>query len=153
MNDGNAQDSNRETVRLAKASDARHIAILCLQLGYPASQEQVQRRLERIQQEDHHALYVAERSDGHVIGWVHAYVRHLLVADAHAEVGGLVVDQDCRKRGVGRLLMRTIEQWARRQGCRAVRVRSNVVREGAHAFYRRIGYSTVKTQAVFYKEL
>jgi len=146
-------DSDRVTVRLARTSDARHIATLCLQLGYPASQGQVQRRLERIQQENHHALYVAERSDGHVIGWVHAYVRHLVVVDAHAEVGGLIVDQDCRKRGVGRLLMQTVEQWARRQGCRAVRVRSNVVREGAHAFYKRIGYSTVKNQAVFYKEL
>jgi len=146
-------DSDRVTVRLARTSDARHIATLCLQLGYPASQGQVQRRLERIQQENHHALYVAERSDGQVIGWIHAYVRHLVVVDAHAEVGGLIVDQDCRKRGVGRLLMQTVEQWARRQGCRAVRVRSNVVREGAHAFYKRIGYSTVKTQAVFYKEL
>jgi len=153
VNDGNAQDSNRVTVRLAKASDAKHIATLCLQLGYPESQEQVQRRIERIQQENHHALYVAERSDGHVIGWVHAYIRHVVVADVHAEVGGLVVDQDCRKCGVGQLLMQTVEQWARRHGCRAVRVRSNVVREGAHTFYKRIGYSTIKTQVVFYKEL
>jgi len=32
-----------------------------------------------------------------------------------------------------------------------VRVRSNVIREGAHSFYERLGYCCVKQQNVYYK--
>jgi GNAT superfamily N-acetyltransferase len=112
----------------------------------------VQRRLSQIQQDEQHAVYVAELS-GHVVGWVHVYVCKLLVADPQAEVGGLVVDENCRRYGVGRLLMQQAEQWTCEKGCWAVYLRSNVVREGAHAFYEGIGYSNVKTSMTFCKAL
>lgn len=146
-------NSNQTAVRLARAGDAERIAVLCQQLGYPASQEQVQRRLDQIQQNGGHALYVAEQSDGHVVGWVHVCVRQLVVADPQAEIGGLVVDEGYRCRGVGRLLMEQAERWARGKGCWAVYLRSNVVRKGAHLFYERIGYSNIKTSLVFQKAL
>jgi GNAT superfamily N-acetyltransferase len=126
--------------------------VLCQQLGYPASQEEVQRRLNQIQQDDQHTVCGAELS-GHVVGWVHVYVCQLLVADPQAEIGGLVVDEGHRRRGVGRLLMQQAEQWAREKGCWAVYLRSNVVREGAHAFYEGIGYSSAKTSMAFRKAL
>ena len=75
------------------------------------------------------------------------------VRDSQAEIGGLVVDEGLRGRGVGRMLMRQAEVWALAQGCRAIRLRSNIVREGAHSFYERLGYSRLKTQTVFRKPL
>jgi GNAT superfamily N-acetyltransferase len=146
-------NSNQAIVRLASTGDAERIAILCEQLGYPASQEEVQRRLKQILPGERHAVYVAELADGHVVGWVHVYVCPLVEADLQAEIGGLVVDESYRCCGTGRLLMQHAEQWARRQGCWAVRLRSNIVRQGAHVFYERIGYSTVKTQLAFRKVL
>ena len=127
--------------------------MLCQQLGYSASQEQVQRRLNQIQPEDGNAVYVAERSDGRVIGWVQVRVRQLVVADQQAEIEGLVVDEGYRRCGVGRLLMERAERWARAKGCGVVHLRSNVVRKEAHSFYEGIGYSNVKTQWTFRKEL
>jgi GNAT superfamily N-acetyltransferase len=148
-----ANDSNKATIRPVRAGDdAERIAALCQQLGYPASQEEVQRRLNQIQQHEQHAVYVAELS-GHVIGWVHAYVSQLVVADPQAEIGGLVVDEGHRRCGVGRLLMQQAEQWAREKGCWAVYLRSNVVRKDAHAFYEGVGYSSAKTSMVFRKAL
>ena len=38
--------------------------------------------------------------------------------------------------------MEQAEAWTRQSGGRAVCLRSNVVREGAHEFYRRLGYET-----------
>jgi len=38
-------DSDLAAIRLAGAGDARRIAVLCQQLGYPASREEVERRL------------------------------------------------------------------------------------------------------------
>jgi GNAT superfamily N-acetyltransferase len=75
------------------------------------------------------------------------------VADPQAEVGGLVVDEGYRRRGIGRLLMQQAEQWACEKGCWAVYLRSNVVRKDAHAFYEGIGYSNVKTSLAFRKTL
>jgi len=147
------EDSYQAAIRLASAGDAKRIAVLCQQLGYPASQEEVQRRLCQIQQDKRHAVYVAELPGGHVIGWVHVYVCQLLETDPQAEIGGLVVDEAHRRCGIGRLLMQHAEQWAREKECGTVHLRSNVVRKDAHVFYERIGYSSVKTQRVFRKVL
>ena len=49
--------------------------------------------------------------------------------------------------------MQRAEEWAREKGCATVGVRSNVIRERAHAFYERIGYKHIKTQKSFHKEL
>jgi GNAT superfamily N-acetyltransferase len=146
-------NGDQATIRLASAGDAGRIAVLCQQLGYPASQEQVRRRLHQIQQDEDHAVYVAEQADGQVVGWVHVLVRQLVVADPQTEIGGLVVDESYRRHRVGRLLIEQAERWAREKGCWAVYLRSNIVRRDAHAFYERIGYSNVKTSRVFHKIL
>lgn len=147
MNPGN---SKQVTIRLASAGDAERIAMLAGQLGYPVSTEETQRRLEVLQTDDDHALYVAE-SNGHVVGWVHVYVACLVIIDRQAEIGGLVVDEDYRHGGVGRLLMHKAEEWAREKECCAVYLRSNVLRKDAHEFYERIGYTTFKTSRSFRK--
>ena len=147
-------DNHEEiTIRLARTADTERIAELCHQLGYPSSPEEVQRRLRQIRQGASHAVFVAERLNGTVVGWVHVHVRPLVVADLQAEIGGLVVSEDYRRRGVGRMLMEQAEQWTREMGVGIVQVRSNVVREGAHAFYESTGYDKVKASLTFHKAL
>jgi GNAT superfamily N-acetyltransferase len=68
-------------------------------------------------------------------------------------LGGLVVDEGHRGRRIGRLLMETAEAWASARGCEALYVRSNVVRERAHRFYKEMGYDLIKQSCVFLKEL
>jgi GNAT superfamily N-acetyltransferase len=145
--------SDKIHIRMASARDAERISALCLQLGYPASQEEVEQRLYRIRQEDEHAVYVAQTPGEHVVGWVHVFIYHLLESPTEAEVGGLVVDENCRRWGAGRLLMRRAEEWAREKGCWAVHLRSNVIRKGAHEFYESLGYHNYKTQLAFRKVL
>jgi len=141
-------------VRAATETDAGWISVLCGQLGYPSSAEEARGRLRIIFELPAHAAYVAqEEESGNVVGWVHVFIPRLLVSDSQAEIGGLVVDEGLRGRGVGRMLMRQAEVWALAQGCRAIRLRSNIVREGAHGFYERLGYSRLKTQTVFRKSL
>jgi GNAT superfamily N-acetyltransferase len=140
-------------IRAATQVDVHRMAALCEQLGYPSTPEQVQRRLDQIQQDEDQAVFVAEGVGGQVVGWVQVFGRKLLVVDLHAELGGLVVDEGHRGRGVGGLLMEQAEDWARARGCEALYVRSNVIREGAHRFYEGIGYELIKTSRVFLKEL
>jgi GNAT superfamily N-acetyltransferase len=140
-------------IREATRADAGLIGDLCAQLGYPATSEEVGRRLEQIGQGRKAIVYVAEGASGQVVGWVHAFVRDLLVVDRHAELGGLIVDEALRGCGVGRRLMAQVEAWAAGQGCETVYVRSSVVREEAHGFYRSAGYDLIKSSHLFLKEL
>jgi GNAT superfamily N-acetyltransferase len=140
-------------IRPARRGEEEPIARLAGQLGYPATAEEIRLRLEAIGSDPRHAVYVAEAAGGRMLGWVHVFLYRGVESDARAEIGGLVVDAAHRGRGAGRLLMEEAERWARGNGCRRVTLRSNVIREAAHQFYRKLGYELHKTQHAFRKEL
>lgn len=143
------------TIRPATPRDAPRLAELSTELGYPATLKDILGRLDRILDSREHAIYVAEAREAEVqiAGWVHIFISCLLEEDAQAEIGGLVVGEAWRGRGVGALLMAYAERWAQEQGCTTMRVRSNVIREEAHAFYEKLGYAVIKSQKVFRKTL
>jgi GNAT superfamily N-acetyltransferase len=134
-------------------ADVPALTKLSAQLGYPASEEVTQARLETLLSEREHALLVAEADEGQVVGWAHGLARKLLIHDPHIEIGGLVVDEAHRGRGIGEKLLAGIEEWARERGIEAVFLRSNIVREEAHKFYEKVGYEMTKTSKIFWKEL
>jgi GNAT superfamily N-acetyltransferase len=140
-------------IRPMAPADAGDVAALLGQLGYPSSRAQVARRLDLLAGDPEHALFVAERAESRVVGWVHVHAVRLMEADPRAEVWGLVVDADHQRRGVGRALMRQAERWAAEKGYRAVRLRSNVVRAEAHRFYHGLGYAITKTSYTLEKTL
>jgi GNAT superfamily N-acetyltransferase len=146
-------DASAIRVRPATPADVSGLAELCGQLSYPSRPDEVEQRLRGIEHNLEHAVFVAQRANGNLAGWVHVFVMRTVEADPRAEIGGLVVDESCRSRGVGRLLMEKAEQWTREHSCRAVGLRSNVIRERAHAFYERLGYKLIKTQKAFRKTL
>jgi ribosomal protein S18 acetylase RimI-like enzyme len=140
------------TIRPMEEGDLPSVAALTVQLGYPSTFEAIAQRYRAIVADDGSALSVAE-VDGAVAGWVYVRGVLLLEEDARAEVWGLVVDEQRRRQRIGEALMQAAEHWARAAGYSEVRLRSNVTRTGAHAFYRRIGYSTTKTSHIFWKAL
>jgi GNAT superfamily N-acetyltransferase len=162
-----AAAAERVTVRPAQPDDAAALAQLSGELGYPAAREQVERRLTGILSSPGHAIFVADacaaagcgcdaareesRVNPELAGFVHVFIERTLESEPAVEVGGLVVGEGWRGAGIGRRLMERAECWARESGCATITVRSNVVRERAHAFYERLGYKLVKTQRVFRK--
>ncbi len=143
---------SRFEIRPAKPRDATRIAELATQLGYPSSSRQVRRRLAEILPNPEHSLLVATE-EWRVIAWGHAFVCQVVESERTAELGGLVVDEERRGSGAGRLLMLRLEAWAKGKRCRTVTLRSNIIRKAAHAFYERLGYSKIKTQHAFRKVL
>lgn len=140
-------------IRRAQVRDAARIAELSGQLGYPATEVQIEKRLRQLLRASKHIVLVAEKPDAGVIGWIHASVMNLLESETRAEINGLIVADGHRSVGSGAKLLEAAEQWARRHGCERVNVRSNVIRERAHAFYLRQGYDHYKTQKAFRKAL
>jgi GNAT superfamily N-acetyltransferase len=141
-----------EKIRPALPEDASELARLSTQLGYPMAPGVAAAQLAGLTGQGDHALLVAEAAAG-LAGWIQVSVSRIFESPDSAEIAGLVVDESRRGEGVGPALLRAAEEWARARGCRAVRVRSNVVRERAHAFYEREGYGKVKVQQVFEKPL
>jgi len=151
----NGSASERVKIRRARRGDAERLAQLSGELGYPATAAQIVTRLRQLKPASKHAVFVAEAKDGaaSVIGWLHVSVANLIENDARAEVNGLIVAEGQRSGGAGAKLLEAAEEWARRHGCHGVNVRSNVIRERAHAFYERNGYEHYKTQKAFRKAL
>ncbi|MEK7388324.1 MAG: GNAT family N-acetyltransferase [Elusimicrobiota bacterium] len=139
-------------IRPAATQDGPRLADLNEQLGYPASPEEVSARLIKILSLGAGAVFVGE-SDGIVAGWIEIHQRPPLLVDGgcEAEIMGLVVDARLRRSGLGRKLITQAEGWAQARGCRVLRVRTNVVRQDAPAFYERLGFAKAKTQSVYKK--
>jgi GNAT superfamily N-acetyltransferase len=143
----------RLKIRRVKRSDAEQVAMLCGQLGYPATSAQILRRWKGLKPASEHAVFVAELPGTGIVGWLHVSVTHVLETDTRAEVNGLIVAEGQRSLGAGAQLLDAAEKWARQRGCTAMNVRSNVIRERAHKFYTRHGYEHYKSQKAFRKPL
>jgi len=140
-------------IRPARQGDARAIAELSGQLGYPASEQEMAGRLALLLKRRQGAVLVAETAAHQVVGWLHVSLTPLLEVPLRAEVNGLIVKEELRSLGAGAKLLQAAERWARAKGCIGMSVRSNVIRQRAHAFYLRQGYEHYKTQKAFRKDL
>jgi ribosomal protein S18 acetylase RimI-like enzyme len=128
-------------VREAGAEGAAALASLLAQLGYPASEEDVAGRVERLLVDPAYALLVAAE-DERVVGFAALRARATLEHEhpvGHVE--GLVVDGAHRGRGVGGALMRAAEAEARSRCCEILFLTSAAERADAHAFYERSGFT------------
>ena len=139
-------------IRSAGAGDAAELARLSTQLGYPMSEGDAGRQLASIADHPDHALLVAPSGDG-LAGWLQVSLPRIFESPATAEIAGLVVDESRRGDRLGAALVAAAADWARARGCRALRVRTNVVRERALRFYEREGFGRLKSQHVLEKAL
>ena len=141
----------RTSVREALLADAPRIVSLAGQLGYDVPVAHVERQLARAN--DERTVLVAVVPRAGVVGWISVSLREAITLSDCADIEGLVVEDEYRGNGIGRLLVRAAEAWARRRNCTSMRLVSNVVRERAHEFYRGLGYDLLKTQHAFKKTL
>ena len=140
------------TIRNAILSDSPSIAELSGQLGYASSKDDTQNRLLALLNTPLNCVYVAQ-DDEKVIGWIHAFYAQRIESNPFVEIGGLVVDTHYRHKGVGKLLVETIAEWATSKQCHHLRVRCNAVRKESHLFYENLGFETLKVQNIFGKTL
>jgi ribosomal protein S18 acetylase RimI-like enzyme len=101
------------------------------------------------------ALFVAE-SDGRVIGTVNVALQEapdipIFRQRRFAVIGELVVDQACHRRGVARMLLKKVEEWAEAQGVEEIELSVWEFNEAAMACYQSLGYCTLNRR--MHKEL
>src|SRR5215813_3348119 len=148
-----SRTTNRMIVRTAERGDAGAVAALSAQLGYDEAEGEIAKRIEEIRAQTNGEVYVAVVPPDIVVGWIQVSAVLLVELPPLAEVGGIIVDSRYRRIGVGRSLMEAAEQWARQNGLTALRLRSNVQREEAREFLRRLGYRELAVSTQFSKAL
>jgi GNAT superfamily N-acetyltransferase len=144
-------DGTLISVRPISSQDAEAAAELSGQLGYKASVATMRNRIETLLCNGKSQAAFVACVGAEVVAWIEIAIVQHLQSEPHTVVGGLVVREDARNRGIGKKLLSEAEEWSRKQGIPVVRVRSQVARQDAHRFYLREGYRQVKTSAVFEK--
>ena len=140
-------------IRAPREQDYARLAELAGQLSYPSTADEIAQRLAAMAGSREHAVFVAETQVGEIAGWIAVFISRGLEVNPRGEISGLIVDERFRSQAVGKHLLARAEKWVREQGCDVVGLRSNVIRDRAHAFYLREGYQHSKTQKTFRKNL
>jgi GNAT superfamily N-acetyltransferase len=138
-------------LREGETEDLAAITDLVAQLGYPSDEGAVAERLGRLFRDPRSWVYVAIERE-RVIGLAAVHVMSILERDDPiARVTAMVVDESARGSGVGSALLERLEERARAEGCDRIDLTTRYEREGAAAFYRRMGFED--TSHRFVKDL
>jgi len=146
-------DESALLVRSIETRDAREVVALIEQLGYQRSHDEVVAWI--------HALSVAAAPaqaafvaclDATVVGWIEVSLQSHLQSPPFALIGGLVVREGLRSKGIGRQLCRAAEEWSWKRSVSVVRVTSRSTRFDAHRFYSENGFEPTKISHVFEKK-
>ena len=103
-------------------------------------------------QDPHHFLLGYEDSTNHdLLGYVHAEVYESLYSNAGFNILALTVLPQMQGKGIGKALLKGLEQETEKRGYKFIRLNSAEHRIGAHAFYEQVGYTCDKLQKRFIK--
>ncbi len=122
------------------------------QMGYDYPEGATRAKLEKLLSRPGNRIFVAD-DGGKVVGYAHAAEYDVIYAPTMANLMGIAVDRDYLRRGIGQMLLRAVEQWAKEIGASGVRLVSGSERAQAHTFYEICGYKCNKTQLHFTKPL
>ena len=136
------------SVRQISSEDAVAITALSQQLGYPLTPEQILQNINAVRRSKDHDAFVAVHDDK-VVGWIGLAQAIMIESLPFCEINGLVIDENYRKTGIGKLLVERARQWANQKGNRTLRLRCNVKRIEAHQFYQHLGFKQIKQQTTF----
>jgi ribosomal protein S18 acetylase RimI-like enzyme len=131
-------------VREASAEDAEIIHSLAAELARavgdsPPSLENVRERLAELLEEPRARVLVAEGDV--VVGVVSLWIKpDLAHGDTVVEVPMLVISEDRRREGVGKLMMEEVQRLASENGANLIELVATTQNNPAREFYRSLGF-------------
>jgi aminoglycoside 6'-N-acetyltransferase I len=102
------------------------------------------------------AIFVADRGDGSLGGFLEASLRRYADGCDTSPVGyieGWYVDDDVRRQGIGAQLVKAAEQWARAQGCTEMASDCAISNEVSQHSHLALGYEEAERLVHFRKSL
>ena len=135
-------------IRQITLDDAKEIHRLTVELGYKIPLLETAANVEAVISHPDNCGRVAIHA-GNIVGWVHAFKALRIETRPFVEIGGLVVDEALRGRGIGKKMIESVKQWCVECKIPILRLRTNTKRKEAHQFYRSLGFTEIKEQKVF----
>jgi aminoglycoside 6'-N-acetyltransferase I len=133
--------SVRVVIRPFEPGDAAEASTLVAQLGYPTTPDSLIARAATMQTRALSEAYVAVADETRVVALSTLHVVPLLTSDEPiAYLTSMVVREDLRGRGIGRLLVQRMAERAAAHGCSRLTLSTHLRRPDAHAFYERVGF-------------
>jgi GNAT superfamily N-acetyltransferase len=136
------------SIRQAGINDANVIANLSFQLGYTISESETISNIQWLSKSQNDVIYIAAVEDV-VVGWIHVLYARRVESKPFCEIAGLVVEENVRRKGIGKLLIEKAISWSRQTSAETLRVRTNIIRTETHKFYERAGFTLGKQQKVY----
>jgi GNAT superfamily N-acetyltransferase len=137
-------------IRDAKPKDAEELAALIKLLDHKVDAKGVRKRINTLAKSGLAPLVATLNKRVVGLAGIHRMIT-IHRDEAVGRVTILVVAENARKQGIGRMLMHAAEEQLRKLGCAMVEVTSNDRLPKAHAFYRHMGYE--RTSMRFVKKL
>jgi len=135
-------------IRQISNEDVPDVTLLCQQLGYDLSENQISENIRSVLNNKDNDAFVAV-SESRVIGWIGVSQAIQIESAPFCEIRGLIVDNMYRKTGVGKMLIEKAAGWGRERGNQKLRLRCNIKRTEAHLFYEHLNFKESKEQKVF----
>ena len=109
-------------IRKANTEDYKEIQkISWEELDYECTPDFVKHRLENI--DDNNEAVVVADENGAAVGFVHADIYRTLYFEGMINILGIAVSKSCQKKGYGKELMTTAENWSKEKGIKIVRLK------------------------------
>lgn len=138
--------------RKMRIEDAQFVCILSAQMGYELTLQETVDHIRQIIGNEENCAFIAI-SENKIIGWIHAFKAIRIESKPFIEIGGLVVDEDYRGKGAGKVLVTKVKEWCSGQKNNSLRVRCNSKRIETHKFYIKLGFKEIKEQKIFQTEI
>lgn len=141
-------------IRKIEVKDAETIQKICKKsLGYDVKVDLVEKQIKKLLFDDsHHIIFVYEDEvTNEVLGFVHGEIYESIYSEIGINILGLAVNESHQGNGIGKILMDSIEDYAKLKNISYIRLNSAEHRVLAHKFYEKIGYNGDKIQKRFIK--
>ena len=149
-------DVNYTLIRLVKSEDKTEWLRMRHDLWPEVEPEDLLGEMDRIIGDTQTPVFVYERPDGRLGGFIETGMRKYADGCETSPVGyieGWLVDEDLRGQGIGKALVKTAEDWARGQGLREMASDTWLENDVSIAAHLKMGYEEVERLIHFAKPL
>ena len=149
-------DVNFTVIRLVTPADQAEWLRMRHDLWPDVEPADLLREMDRIIADPQTPVFVMERPDGRLGGFIETGTRKYADGCETSPVGyieGWLVDEDLRGQGVGKALVKTAEDWAREQGLHEMASDTWLENEVSIAAHLKMGYEEVERLIHFAKTL
>ena len=144
------KDNSEVIIRTVAIDDSKAIAAILIELGWfdymktespHETQARVEQHMKMCLADDSHTVLVAENSAGDVVGYISVHWQpYMMLLDSEGYISELFVFESERGKGIGRRLLETVLEYAKKRDCARLHLITGRQRE-SYSIYKKLGWN------------